>query len=113
MQCICNIIYLIFTHISSNRFVLGIGTTFFISRTLPDIPYTVVIFLIGTLFSFPSKNEDPTVYNSLSMWYLIDPALILFIFLPALLFGESMSLKIHEVRSTIGASCILAGNKIF
>lgn len=90
--------------------VLGIVTTFFISRFLPSIPYTVVIFLIGTLFSVPTDGEDPTVYNSLTMWYSIDPELILFIFLPALLFGESMSLKIHEVRSTIGASCILAGS---
>ena len=86
----------------------GIAITFLISRFLP-IPYTVVIFLIGTLFSFPSNGGDQTFYDSLTMWYAIDPELILFVFLPALLFGESMSLKIHEVRSTIGASCILAG----
>lgn len=68
----------------------------------------MVIFLIGTLFSLPSNGEDQTI-DSLTMWYAIDPELILFVFLPALLFGESMSLKIHDVRSTIGASCILAG----
>ena len=92
-------------------FGLGIATTFLISRFLP-IPYTVVIFLIGTLFSFPFNDEDPTIHNSLNMWYAIDPELILFVFLPALLFGESMSLKIHDIRSSIGASCILAGNLI-
>eukprot|EP01035_Chromulina_nebulosa_P032502 gene32502-43423_t len=88
---------------------IGIATTFLISRFFPTIPYTVVIFLIGTLFSLPSNGEDQTIYDSLTMWYAIDPELILFVFLPALLFGESMSLKIHDVRSTIGASCILAG----
>lgn len=43
------------------------------------------------------------------MWYSINPELILFIFLPALLFGDSMSLNYHQLKSTIGASCILAG----
>jgi hypothetical protein len=35
----------------------------------------------------------------------IEPGLILFIFLPALLFESSMSLEIHQVRVSVAASC--------
>lgn len=36
----------------------------------------------------------------------IEPGLILFIFLPALLFESSMSLEIHQVRVSVAASCL-------
>jgi len=84
-------------------------TTYFLSRFIPSVPYTVVVFLIGAFFSLSYGNVSGTVNDSLFMWYTIDPELILFIFLPALLFGESMGLNFYQIRCTIGASSLLAG----
>jgi NhaP-type Na+/H+ or K+/H+ antiporter len=43
------------------------------------------------------------------LWGNIDATLILFIFLPALIFGEAMSLNFHRVKEALLSSIILAG----
>eukprot|EP01031_Cornospumella_fuschlensis_P028472 gene28472-34369_t len=47
--------------------------------------------------------------ESLDRWDHIPPDLILFVFLPALLFGEAMSLNFQHVKGAVTNASILAG----
>lgn len=91
---------------------LSVGSliTYLISRYAHSIPYTVVLFLIGIIliqcvlfFDFRVLGE------SVQQWSRIDPHLLLFSFLPALLFGEAMSLNIHNIKLTFASAVLMAG----
>jgi NhaP-type Na+/H+ or K+/H+ antiporter len=92
---------------------LAIGTvvTYLISRyhIISSLPYTVVIFIIGIIFGLVHEDPMSSIGQSITMWDGINPELILFLFLPALLFGEAMSLNIYHVKNAISASMLLAG----
>eukprot|EP01039_Chlorochromonas_danica_P001449 gene1449-1574_t len=90
---------------------VGCIVTFLLSRYAPDLPYTVVLFIIGALFAvaFIKVTEHDLLKSSMEMWDNIEPELILYIFLPALLFGEAMTLNIHNVKGAIWPSVVLAG----
>lgn len=70
-------------------------------RLLPMVPYTCMLFVCGLLMSGihelrPESHWSswPTWYISVSMWQAVDPHLIFYIFLPALIFAEAMRLNI-------------------
>jgi NhaP-type Na+/H+ or K+/H+ antiporter len=46
---------------------------------------------------------------SVTIWANIDPELILYVFLPPLIFGEAMSLNWHHVQGGFLQSLLLAG----
>lgn len=70
-----------------------------LSRYGEMIPYTVVIFGIGILFSVLSRTNQSNQFSlSIDEWVKIDAELIVFIFLPPLIFGEAMSLNWHHVQ---------------
>ena len=54
----------------------------------------------------PSYN---ILQSSIAVWDNINPSLILFIFLPALIFGEAMSLNFHRLKEALLSSVLLAG----
>lgn len=63
------------------------------------IPYTVVVFLLGVVFSFLTTVRDLGAFgDSLNQWVNLDADLLLYIFFPALAFGEAMHLKWHHVK---------------
>jgi NhaP-type Na+/H+ or K+/H+ antiporter len=90
---------------------IGAITTYVLSRMPFDIPYTVVVFAIGMIFStaLQNPNKHDLLKLSMEMWDKIDPHLIFYIFLPALLFGEAMSLSFHQVRSAFISASLIAG----
>lgn len=92
-------------------FFLGAAITYLLSRFAPDLPYTVVIFAVGAIFTVGMSyvSEDNVLKQSAEMWNAIEPELILFMFLPALLFGEAMMLNFHHVRGAVGPAAVLAG----
>ena len=92
-------------------FFLGAIITYVLSRFAPDLPYTVVVFACGALITvaFDPISDDNLLKKSMLMWDKIEPELILFMFLPALLFGEAMMLNFHHVRGSIGPAAVLAG----
>ena len=93
---------------------LSLGTiiTFILSRCAPYLPYTVIMFAIGIIISLGSvKNSD--IGESDSLWNSIDPHLILYIFLPALLFGEAMTLNFHQINNSFVSGLLLAGLVLF
>lgn len=90
--------------------LLGAMTTHFLSRYAPGLPYTVVVFLEGILIAALCDNiELGNFKDSVNDWADINAELILFLFLPVLIFGEAMSLKWHHVKGVFFQSLLLAG----
>jgi len=69
------------------------------------------IFLSGMILSisFDASPSYNILESSIAVWDNINPTLILFIFLPALIFGEAMSLNFHRVKEALLSSVVLAG----
>lgn len=91
---------------------MAIGTfvTHFLSRFPIKLPYTVVMFAIGVLLASLYTNEYlGHLGQSLDDWSRLDPELMLYLFLPVLIFGEAMTLKWHHVKGGFSQSLLLAG----
>ncbi|GAQ89279.1 Na+/H+ antiporter [Klebsormidium nitens] len=76
------------------------------------VPYTVALLMIGIILGALDQklhNGLRTLGESIQIWANIEPGLILFIFLPALLFESSMSMEIHQVRKCLLQMSLLAG----
>ena len=81
--------------------LIGTFITYLLSRYALFLPYTVVCFVIGILLSLGAENANfQTFGKSIHEWEHIGPHLILYIFLPALLFGEAMTVNIHHLKRT-------------
>jgi hypothetical protein len=71
---------------------LGAATQHILSRCWPSLPYTAVLLVEGMCIAFIHEATGHglgTLSFSITMWQTIDPHLLLFTFLPALLFGTS------------------------
>jgi NhaP-type Na+/H+ or K+/H+ antiporter len=98
--------------------LLGAGTMHFLTRFLPALPYTVVLLVegigLGVLHDVTKAGSGHgdrlgAFNRSMARWAGIDPEVLLYTFLPALLFGECMTLRWHIVRKTLGQCLTLAG----
>jgi NhaP-type Na+/H+ or K+/H+ antiporter len=90
---------------------IGAATTYLISRWAPSLPYTVVVFVIGILIAAVTEivDSEDSLQKSVALWDRTDPHIILYAFLPALLFGEAMSLSFHQMKESFFSSLLLAG----
>ena len=90
----------------------GLGVGVIVSQILSfvgeAVPYTVLVFLLGLLFSTLADTEG-TFADSINQWLQIDAELLLFVFLPPLIFGEAMSLNWYHLKGGFMQSVILAG----
>ena len=66
------------------------------------LPYTVVLFVLGMLISLLKEHK------SVKAWIEIDPIEILFVFLPILIFSDSMGMNWHKVKQSFIQSSLLA-----
>jgi hypothetical protein len=91
--------------------LLGGFVSFALSRLRSKLPYTVVIFVIGVFlgilvsdsfsftFSLTSSSTQADNFDlghlgfAITDWRKLNPEMMLFLFLPVLVFGEAMSLK--------------------
>ncbi|CAJ1332033.1 unnamed protein product [Effrenium voratum] len=94
--------------------LLGIMLTHLGSRWsfLASIPYTVSLLIVGVflgLFHVETSGGLGTLSESMTLWMAIDPHLLLFGFLPVLLFGDAMSIVWHDFQRTAAQCAILAG----
>lgn len=61
------------------------------------VPYTVVVFLFGAAFATLLSTKFSAFTDSLDQWVNIDAYIMLYVFLPVLIFGEAMNLNWHHV----------------
>jgi NhaP-type Na+/H+ or K+/H+ antiporter len=74
--------------------LVGAAAARILSRLNLPVPYAVVVFLLGVVFAaFSNHFYLGDVDLSMGSWTALDPELLLFLFLPVLVFGESMNLK--------------------
>lgn len=91
--------------------VLGAVINLTLVRYAPSVPYTVVVFAVGAIISFlfdAFPNNDPLKQSEV-LWNGFEPELLLYIFLPVLLFGEAMSLNFYHVKGAVVPAAFLAG----
>jgi sodium/hydrogen exchanger 10/11 len=94
-----------------------IGTVILHIAALPrfhGLQQFVCLFVLGILFSFfqeglALKDQLGVFGKSYSMWMAIDPRLLLFVMLPGLLAGGSMSMNTTIARGIAQQCCFLAG----
>lgn len=99
-------------------FALSMGalSQWVITRYMRWAPYTCLILVEGIIVGFfhelGGAVGDNTRLGSLSesieMWMHIDPHLLLFTFLPALLYSDAMSLDVHLVSKSFKQCLLLA-----
>jgi hypothetical protein len=89
--------------------ILGSITEYATSRHCHNLPYTCTLLVegifIGAWFEWTGYGGSTLVRDtigariteSVEQWLHIDPHLLLYAFLPALLFGDTMSLNMHMV----------------
>ena len=73
------------------------------------IPYTVILIILGLAFGAASNVKQLRVLLDYTGIATMDPHLMLFVFLPTLIFESAFVMDVHTFRKTIGQSMLLAG----
>lgn len=96
-------------------FALAIGgtLTFALTRNVKWLDYTVFLFLAGVATSLvvsalPDSYGYEPLKDSILQWTHIDPKLILFAFLPTMLFGEAQTLNLGQVKRIFAPAFLVA-----
>lgn len=90
--------------------VLGIGSRQLLRGT--RVPYTVALLLLGIglgALEYGTHGGLGKLGASIRVWADINPNLILFVFLPALLFESSFAMEIHQIKRCMVQMVLLAG----
>ncbi|KAM0936277.1 putative cyclic nucleotide-binding domain, cation/H+ exchanger, rmlC-like jelly roll [Dioscorea sansibarensis] len=90
--------------------VLGIASRHLLGGT--RVPYTVALLLLGVglgSLEYGTHSGLGRVGNSIRMWANINPNLLLFGFLPALLFESSFAMEVHQIKRCMAQMVLLAG----
>jgi len=96
-----------------NALVIGVGVLH-LQMVFPKVQQTVVLFILGICYSLliekaGLKDSTGILGYSYEMWMHIDPHLLLFTMLPALLAGDAMQID-TSVASRVSRQCLyLAG----
>jgi hypothetical protein len=92
-------------------FMLFIGAVCYqFDRKIP-IPYTCTLLLCGVVIGLVHESTDKGLGRlsiSIDQWLSIDPHLLLFAFLPALLFGDAITMEFASISKAFGQMLILA-----
>ena len=91
---------------------LGFLTNSILARAAPDFPYTVMMMIWGIAIGVLHKGTDKglgVLSDSVDSWDNIDPHLLMYSFIPALLFGDSMGLNYYNVQRCFWQCLLLAG----
>ena len=92
-------------------FMLFVGALCYQFDKAIPLPYTVTLLLCGIIIGLVHEATDKglgTLSDSIDQWLLIDPHLLLFTFLPALLFGDAIGMEFASIRKAFGQMLILA-----
>lgn len=96
--------------------LLGVVNQFLLERFFPFVPYTAAMFMEGLFIAIVQAIKRangrivwPQFDSAVGLWANADPHMILFIFLPPLVFGEAMSLNVSLVKACFKQCVLLAG----
>jgi len=102
-------LYLLFAFLVLGAAVLHLTTL----RYLHRLPVTVIFFAVGIFFSLYAESGNISgvqeLYHSYTAWESIDPHLLLFTFLPPLLFSDAFSVDTYVAKRTALQCLLLAG----
>ena len=91
--------------------MFGLALSYLLDHFAPSVPYTPALLVVGFVISCTHHNvtfERTQLANSIDAWQELDGELILYIFIPPLVFGEAMSLDWHVVKRSLGQCLLLA-----
>lgn len=89
--------------------IIGAATRHFLKKS--PIPYTVMLFILGLLMGIANRLGyfgSESVSISIDWAGHIDPHIILFVFLPTLIFEGAFALDVHTFKKTAVNSLLLA-----
>ncbi len=90
--------------------IIGAATRHFLKKT--PLPYTVLLMIFGGILGVFSRRGAfegfHALHGALSWAGNIDPHVILFIFLPILIFEAAFAMDVHTFKKTVGNATILA-----
>lgn len=73
------------------------------------IPYTVILIVLGLAFGAATNAEALSILQDYTGLARMDPHLMLFVFLPTLIFESAFVMDVHTFRKTIAQAMLLAG----
>ena len=78
---------------------IGLVVFFIMARYFRVVPYTAVMFVIGTIMGIGAvrAGRDDTLSESILMWQRIDSEVLLLVFLPGLIFKDALNVNFHLV----------------
>ncbi len=90
--------------------IVGVVVYFILTRFIHSIPYTAILFLLGTSMGVGISylNQHDQLTKSISMWENINGELLLVAFLPGLLFKDSYSLNVALFRKSLSQTLLMA-----
>ena len=90
---------------------LGLGISWVLNRYLPAVPYTPVLLVFGfgvACLQTPKLFAHTHLQPSLEAWQHLSGHLILYVFIPPLIFGDAMQLDFHILKRCAGQCLLLA-----
>jgi NhaP-type Na+/H+ or K+/H+ antiporter len=94
-------------------FTVGIGILIYLvlSRWACWLPYTLVMFTLGTIIAvvaLQTDNQNLLTESIVDYWIHIDGEVLLLVFLPGLLMKDAMSMNVHLFSVAFGQCVIFA-----
>ncbi|CAJ1969546.1 unnamed protein product [Cylindrotheca closterium] len=89
---------------------LGVFVFYILSRYAKALPYTAVMFLLGTIMGIVVEIGDfkDHIDQGIRLWIGINGEVLLLVFLPGLLFKDAMSQNVHHFFRSISQLLIFA-----
>lgn len=108
------VIFYIFFILSADAFINYLLSLLAENNVFKQIPYVVYVFVLGFIIgiSSDSLNSDtkPNIINDATIIFdNFPPELLIYLFLPILIYGEVVNLNVHHFESTLPQGLILAG----
>ena len=91
--------------------IIGVVTFFVLSRKLHFLPYTAIMFLIGTVLGLSvtlRTNNDNDLAESIRQWVTIDGHVLLLVFLPGLLFKDALEVDFYLFKESFAQLLLMA-----
>lgn len=89
---------------------VGIVVYFLLTRYLHFLPYTAVLFLVGTIMGVGAEQSGfhDQLTESIEIWTRINHEVIFLVFLPGLLFKDAFEINFHLFQASSGQLLIMA-----